>query len=473
MTRALIGLGVLGGVGSLAITLMGPRLVDRPGSTWWFASPTASHALANTLFYGGIALLVIAWLLLGALIRKHLMVSATAVLICACVWCAPLLVAPALFSRDMYSYFAQGTLLHLNYNPYLHAPSALSSLGASRVLAAVDPFWRHTTSPYGPLFVGICALVAAVCGSHLVAAIIVLRLVEVAGLGLCAYGVVRLARILGADVRAALWLSVASPLALLELVAAGHSDALMIGLMVLGLALAMSESTIVGPALIALAAMVKLPALVVLAFVLFVLPRRHRDPAQRVRMTGSGALVALGIIGAVSIGTGVNLSWISRATLAAPGKVLLAITPSSALAWTIQAIAHGLPASAGARPIASTLSNVLLAILAAGALVALVRTRPGALVPVAAAVLCVAALAGPAAWPWYFTWGLVLLAAWPAAQWSPVAIGAICVSAFYIQPDGTLTIPIGGAPVLLGCYLLLGVGAAYRWSRARRAVATS
>ena len=38
-------------------------------------------------------------------------------------WCLPLVVAPALFSRDVYSYLAQGTILHLGLSPYHHAPA--------------------------------------------------------------------------------------------------------------------------------------------------------------------------------------------------------------------------------------------------------------------------------------------------------------------------------------------------------------
>ena len=45
--------------------------------------------------------------------------------------------------------------MHLGIDPYRDAPAVLAQHGQAHVLSAVDPFWRHTTAPYGPLFLWI------------------------------------------------------------------------------------------------------------------------------------------------------------------------------------------------------------------------------------------------------------------------------------------------------------------------------
>ena len=54
---------------------------------------------------------------------------------------------PPLFSRDVYSYAAQGEMVQRGLNPYVAAPSAL---GGGPFLHLVDPLWRHAAAPYGP-----------------------------------------------------------------------------------------------------------------------------------------------------------------------------------------------------------------------------------------------------------------------------------------------------------------------------------
>ena len=74
------------------------------------------------------------------------------------------------------------------------------------------------------------------------------------------WSVPRIARATGVDPVAALWLGVLNPLVLIHLVADAHNDALMLGLMMAGLALALERRPAVGAVLVTLAALVKAPA---------------------------------------------------------------------------------------------------------------------------------------------------------------------------------------------------------------------
>ena len=62
-----------------------------------------------------------------------------------------LVIAP-IFSRDVFSYAAQGEMVSHHINPYNYGPF---TLGAGPYVNPVDPLWVNTPAPYGPLFLMI------------------------------------------------------------------------------------------------------------------------------------------------------------------------------------------------------------------------------------------------------------------------------------------------------------------------------
>jgi hypothetical protein len=78
------------------------------------------------------------------------------------------------------------------------------------------------------------------------------------------------------------------------------------------------------------------------------------------------------------------------------------------------------------------------------------------------------AMAGPAAWPWYLSWGLVLLAACPDVQWSRVVLAVSVAGALVVKADGILAFPLHTAPVFVVLYI--AVAAALLVRRRRPAV---
>jgi hypothetical protein len=101
----------------------------------------------------------------------------------------------------------------------------------------------------------------------------------------------------------------------------------------------------------------------------------------------------------------------------------------------------------------------------ASALVLLLRTRRETLVPSLGLALMAFAIAGPALWPWYLAWGLVLLAAWGPAQRSWLMVGALLVGAVLVKPGGILALPLGSSPVIACLWLALAI---LLWQRRRR-----
>ncbi len=437
---------VLGCVGSLAVTLAGADLL-RGKPVRWFYDP---HVPARSVvYYGGIAVLGIAWLAIGrrlAATTGRDDATVRSLLITAALWCAPLLLAPSLFSRDLYSYLADGVLLHHGLDPYTHAPDALGAIGQGHVLGAVSPFWRHTTAPYGPAFVGAASLIAGAVGQHLIGGVLLLRGLELIGVVLLAVFVPRLARRQGADPARALWLVVLSPLVVFELIGAGHNDALMAGLLVAGVTLALEDRPLLGIGVCALATTVKLPAAVAIVFILVAWARD--DPARALPNIARGLLLTAGVLAAVSLITGLGLDWVAG-SLSTPAKVRLAITPSTALGYTV---AHAFGAAGSSKTIESAFGVVALALTGGLGAWLLYRVRYSTLTWSLGLLLLAAVLGGPAAWPWYGIWGLALLGCVRAAQgwrWLPIVIA---LTAFLIRADGQLVLPRETAPIMLAVY---------------------
>jgi hypothetical protein len=440
----------LGLAGSLAICVASADLLRARPITWWFDPHVPG---ATPLLYAGILALCAAWLGVGRRLRSC-PVRPQAVVALGAVWCAPLLFAPALFSRDLYSYLADGAILHHGLDPYVHAPAVLSSLGEPHLLNAVSPFWRHTIAPYGPAFVGLAALVAARVGSNLVLGILLLRVLELGGVLLLAVFVPRLARALGADPARATWLAVISPLVLVSLIAGGHNDALMAGLLVAGVTLALERRPLLGIALCALAATIKLPAAAGVVFIAAAWARAEPERAGRIGVCS--VLVAGAVLLLVSAATGIGLDWIGG-TLAAPAKVRIALTPSTAIGYSIASVLHDLGVSTPARAIESTIGMALLAATAAWAIWLCSRVRYETLAWYLGLLLLVSVLSGPAPWPWYGIWGLALIAGCARTLewlWLPLTVAA---STFVIRADGQVLLHRQVAPFVLGAYAIVAV----------------
>ncbi len=443
---------VIGLIGSGAAAISATGLLAMRPVRWWWEVSLGTHGVQWHVFWAGVIVLCLAWAGLGVRLHRHPGATAREVVWVGALWSLPLALGPALFSLDMYSYLAQGAVLAHGLNPYHTAPQALHD---PRLLAGVSSTWTHTTTPYGPVFIGLAALVQRLAGSHIALGILLLRVPELVGLGLMAWAVPRLARTLGADPARATWLAVISPLSLLYLVAGGHNDALMAGLMAAGVVMAVERRPLLGIALCSLAATVKLPAAA--AVVMIAICWWRAEPGRWRRILGASGLAAGTVVLAAGAITGVGLSWISGSLFSTPATARMALTPSTAISVSLWEITHrfgaGVEQAAAAWENAATVIAFVLVGLIALALCRRVsyRTLPRYL----GLVLIAAALGGPAAWPWYLSWGVVLLAADRSAQrqlWLP-AVLVFC--AFPVMADGQVAVPLPDSLIMVGVYGLV------------------
>ena len=258
--------GIVGLLGSLCVLLGGlqsgsPFSLREPGA-WFFgtdgARPGAARFLGVMFVYVGIVLMLGAWSELVRTVRRQPSIPMPRLVAILVAWVAPVLVMPPLFSRDVYSYAAQGEMVQRSLNPYVRAPSALG--GSNPFLKLVDPLWRHAPAPYGPAWERLSGAIVALSHHDVAVAAAGFRLVALVGLGLIAWAVPSLARSIGRPGSVAFALGPLNPLVLLVLVGGAHNDALMLGLLVTGCALARRHHALAGLVLCALAAQVKLPA---------------------------------------------------------------------------------------------------------------------------------------------------------------------------------------------------------------------
>ena len=407
--------------------------------------PSRIQTVSLTMTTTGAVMMALAWLMLGRFALGPRRMSRSQLDRTLLLWIIPLLLAPPMFSKDVYSYLAQSQIARIGLNPYKVGPAP--GLGLDHVFTlSVPSLWRETPAPYGPLFLWIGRGISALTGENIVAAVLCHRLVVLVGVGLVVWATPRLARRCGVAEVSALWLGAANPLLLMHLVAGIHNEALMLGLMLTGTEIALRGIdgdgnhppgpllpqplhwpgsradwaqwaplglVVAGSVLITMASQVKLPGLLALGFVAMALARRWGGTV-RAFLTAGTALVSLALAVMALIGwiSGLGFGWLF--TLGTANVVRSWMSPPTLLALATGQVGillglgdHttavlSLTRAMGVLIIAITVSWLLLAVLRG-------RLHPvgGLGVALGATVLLF-----PVVQPWYLLWAIIPLAAW-------------------------------------------------------------
>ncbi|GAA2107985.1 hypothetical protein GCM10009759_47580 [Kitasatospora saccharophila] len=469
----------LGLLGSLALAAGGLTSGALPAASTGPAL-RASGGAGTVLVFAGLTVLTAAWLLLGTPGRRSTGRAAEGqpppttrwLTTTLAWWAAPLLLLPPLFSRDVYSYLAQGAMRAAGLDVYADGPAALGGQTAQQV----PPVWQHTPAPYGPGFL-LLARAAAPLADHPYAGTLLLRLSAVLAVAALTALLPALARRLGTDPAAALRLGALNPLVLLHLIAGAHNDAVPLALMVTGLLAATRSRPLLAATLITLAALVKAPAALALPAAWWltahggteptrsrnrpatgaVPPRAEQLVGERRRFARRGRLTAVrgGVAGgpggwwrgirfgvamaavaavttaAVTATAGTGYGWVAALTAPATES---SWSPSSSLGRLVAGLAGVAPEGpvAGARLLGLALAAGVLGLLA-------VRVVRRVSEPLTALALGFGALVvlGPAFRPWYALWCVVPAAFAVRAATTRRAVELACAAiAFTVMPDG-------------------------------------
>jgi hypothetical protein len=318
-----------------------------------------------------------------------------------------MIVAPPLFSRDIFSYAAQGEMTSYHLSPYILGPF---SLGSSPYVNPVDPLWGNSPAPYGPFFLFLDGSIDKITRHHQLATVVGLRLLEVIAVAMIGYGIVLLARGMNRDPGEAFVLSAMNPLVLLTLIGGAHNDAIMTGFLVVGIALAVRRHPVWALFFCSCAAAIKAPAALGLAFVAWT----WLGPKASVRQRIKPILIAGVVTGAtLAFWTGLagfGFGWVQN--LLSNGTVRSWAAPATGVGMAITNTLHAIGLhSLGLAPVLSVTRFIGL-LVAVGFTVWLLLNgeRRGWVRSLAVALLLFVEL-GPVVQPWYLAWGLVLLAA--------------------------------------------------------------
>ncbi|MBW4721641.1 polyprenol phosphomannose-dependent alpha 1,6 mannosyltransferase MptB [Saccharothrix sp. SC076] len=434
----------LGGTGAGAVLKRDPLLADT--SLSWIRYGHG-HDLATAVLYIGLGMVIWAWVRLGRMVRnRH--VGANAVLTAIVAWTLPLLFAPPLFSKDIYSYLAQGQLALNGLDPYRVGPAVLQS----QLSDNVSWVWQNTPAPYGPFFMLLAMGVVWATNAGVIGGVVLMRLVLVAGLALLCWALPGLSRHLGGRPAVALWLAGANPLMLIHLIGGAHNDVLMVGLMAAGCLLVLDRKHVLGIALVTLAFAVKATAVVALPFLVLVWARRLTGSrtAQLVKAIAGGLAAFVVVFAATTLVSGLDLGWIPA--LSSSSTIVNWLSLPSAVgdfAYTVvDLFVHVEPGAF--MTVARGLGSLLLVFIAWRQWRAADDGGPEAMRRAAITMLAVALLS-PATLPWYFSWALVLGA---GLAWTDKGLQA---TAFFSTWLLLVTFPDGDTALYSWGYLVLTV----------------
>ncbi len=432
---------LLGFVAILAVAVGGslpssPFKLEMPGA-WFFGEPTTASPsrwglyFSLTAVYGGLLLFMRVWWGMSRLYRSRHGVPVRTLAGVFALWSLPILVIAPLFSRDSYSYAAQGEMVSRHMNPYLYGPF---ELGNNSYTAPVDPLWGNSPAPYGPFFLQLDGLIARITFHNELATIVVLRLLALVGVVLIAVCVPRLARLYNRDGAELFTLMVLNPVTIFHLIGGGHNDALMLGLLVAGLTAAKERHPIVGVLLCSLATAVKAPAALGVLYIGWSWLGPGLPVRDRIRPVVTSGLIGVGVLGAFSFVSGLGWGWVS--VLGTPGVVRSWTAPTTSAAFALAGVAHVTHMGIGLTAVLSLTRFIgMVGALVAGAWLLLNSDRIGTLKALGLTLLLFVLL-GPVVQPWYLSWGLVLLAPVAFGQLRSLVIGLSMVTAFIELPGG-------------------------------------
>jgi len=452
---------LLGFVAVLAVAIgasmpSSPFKLEMPG-VWFFGEPsTATPSRWGVYFslaavYGGLFLFMRVWWGMSRLYRSRRGVPVRTMMSVFALWSLPVLVIAPLFSRDAYSYAAQGEMVSHHMNPYLYGPF---ELGNNSYTAPVDPLWGNAPAPYGPMFLQVDGFVARITFHNELATIVLLRLLALVGVLLIAACVPRLARLYHRDGAELFTLMVLNPVTIFHLIGGAHNDALMLGLLVAGLTLAKEKRPIWGIVLCALATAVKAPAALGILYIGWSWLGTGVPIRDRIRPVVTAGLIGVGILEFFSYVSGLGWGWVG--TLGTPGVVRSWASPTTGLAFAVTGIAHLGHIGLGLGGVLTVTRFLgLLVSAVAGVWLLLNSDRIGTLKALGLTLL-IFVLLGPVVQPWYLSWGLVLLAPVAVGQLRSLVIGLSMVTAFIELPGGTqlVTTLLHGDPLLIVLTLL-------------------
>nr|WP_282101564.1 polyprenol phosphomannose-dependent alpha 1,6 mannosyltransferase MptB [Corynebacterium callunae] len=443
----------------------------------------------------GVGLLVLAWVMMAPLLGDFFKASAdnrpaltlSMLRRTFAAWVAPLMLTAPLFTQDIYSYLAQGSIVSHGMDPYSGGP--LELLGPDNHLARSVPFiWAQSPSPYGPVALGIASSISTITNDSIVGGVFAHRIVALLGVLATGWAVTMLARRCRVSAEVAFWLGILNPLLILHLIGGIHNESVLLGFMLVGLELGLRGADrirtgwwkpaavylLASGMLISCAGLVKVTGFICLGFVGMAVAREfHARGFKNYSSLGLAILIQVFIlvftVAVISALSGIGLGWITGQGGAATIRSWMSITTNIGVIFGFLAMNLGL----GDHTAAMLSVTRAAGILVAGAFMVrmLLATYRGQIHAIGGLGVStfVLVILFPVVHPWYMLWAIVPLAPW--ANRLLFQIGVIAYStafSFFVLPRGLALPPMTVFNIYFGAALgfaaLLTVG----WWRLKR-----
>jgi hypothetical protein len=377
----------------------------------------------------GVALLVLAWWLMRPR-AGHATTDARVVL---GLWAIPLALSPLVLSFDAYGYADLGWTLSHGLDPYT---TGLRTTGSPYV-PGVAWFLQGVRWAYPGPGIAVNGLAASLTGFDPYWGVVAQRLPAWGGVALMAHSLPRIAAATRVSRDTALWFGLLNPVVVLHLLGGAHNDALMTGLGLLAVAVAVaphgshSARFVLASAVLGVAVAIK-PQVGLLAVAVAGAPIRAqlaqapfwpRTRLLAARTAVSAGIVVVAVVG-ISFAFGTGIGWLGQLGHL---DLLVTISPTE----VVSTIASHVGVDLGA---ARAAASVVFASAALLGLLALFLLRAADPLAVAAWGSVFVVLGAPALHPWYTVLPLALLALLPlnrrALFYASVVVVAYPVAAY-------------------------------------------
>ena len=416
----------------IGASLTGSPFKTELAGTWFFGEPSAANPSQTFLLlpgvvavYGGMILFIRVWFGLVEALRHRPGAPIKTLAGMLALWIVPLLVVAPLFSKDVYSYAAQGEMMSHHINPYNYGPG---TIGSGQYVTGVGNLWLNTPAPYGPFFLMLAGWAASASGHHALVTVELLRLMSVAGVALIAYCIPKLARAYGKDPGKAFTVALLNPLTLLALIGGAHNDAIMVGLLLAGVTAAKNRHPVVGIILCTLAAAIKVPAAIGSVYVAWDWAGPGVGWRPRLTALVKGGAISLVVMAVLSFVSGLGWGWI--ANLGTPDAVRSWMAPATAVGLVISGALHVVHIGVGLGGVLTI--TRLLGLISATVIAAYClrhKEELGTLTALGVTALALVLL-GPVVQPWYLTWGIILMAPVVTGRLRQLVLGLSIVAPF-------------------------------------------
>lgn len=265
----------------------------------WLAGPFGGLGLelGLTAVIAAFVLMFLSYALAASTAQR---LSPRVVLVAVLALHAIVLLAPPLFSNDVFSYTAYARIGAVyGSNPYLHGPGSFPLQALHPLIA---PQWIETPTVYGPVFTVLSYLLVPL---GIAANVLAYKVVAAASSLALTLLVWRAARLRGVDSTRAAALVGLNPVIVLFGVGGGHNDLLMLALLAGGLYVLLQRRERSSGFLFVAATAIKLTAGLVLPFALAARGGGDRASPSRGLLIGAGlAAGTILVLGFVFFGTG-------------------------------------------------------------------------------------------------------------------------------------------------------------------------